>query len=122
MATPPRMRQSRSRYLRGSDTSAGFRLAWVHGVVVVFDAFRLRFDSRLFVLVRLDESGNGAFRHAYDQPVGDLHPELVAVDLPDDAVEAARGDDLVAGLEALDQVALLGSLAALRTHDEQPEE
>src|SRR5215208_2576458 len=63
-----------------------------------------RRDVLVLVLVLLlDDAGDRAAGGSNHQTVGDLDLEHLAVDLRDDAVNAAGGDDLVARLEARDQ-------------------
>src|ERR671930_644737 len=76
----------------------------------------------LLVLLRPHDAGDGAPGDAHVRPGRDLDEELVVGDALDMAEEAARGDDLVADLDVLDQRVLLRLAAPLRPDQEQPEE
>src|SRR5919202_2888916 len=83
---------------------------------------RLELLLLLLVLLRPDDAGDGAAGDPNVRAGGDLDEELVVGDALDVAEEAARGDDLVAHLDVLDQRVLLGLAAPLRPDQEQPEE
>src|SRR5919198_5381779 len=76
----------------------------------------------LLVLLRPHDAGDRAPGDAHVRSGRDLDEELVVGDALDVAEEAARGDDLVAHLDVLDQRVLLGLAAPLRPDQEQPEE
>src|SRR5919198_1627450 len=76
----------------------------------------------LLVLLRPHDAGDRAPGDAHVRSGGDLDEELVVGDALDVAEEAARGDDLVADLDVLDQRVLLSLTAPLRPDQEQPEE
>ena len=84
-----------------------------------------RFRGRLRVGFRLDlhldlagHGRNGATVEGDDHPGRDFEPHLVVVDLPDDSVQPARGDDLVVELDRILHRGMR-ALAAPRGNDEE---
>src|SRR6185312_10457203 len=75
------------------------------------------------LVVGLDHAGDGATRDAHPDALGDLDDQVVLlVDLVDDAVDAAHRQDLVARLDAGEQLLLLGLLALLWPDQQHPQQ
>ena len=64
--------------------------------------------------------GDGPPRDADHHVGGDLEPHLVAVERDDRAVDAAERDDLIAGRERAEQLALARHHAPARADEEEP--
>src|SRR5215471_2096071 len=74
------------------------------------------------VVVVYELPGHGRTQDPDLHPGGDLHDELVVFDLPDGAVDAADREDLVADVDALEQILLLALAALLRADQQEVED
>ncbi len=75
------------------------------------------------LLVRLHDTGHRTPCDADVHRVGDLDDQVVLlVDLLDDAVQTPDREDLVAGLDRLEQLLLLPLTGALRANQQRPQQ